>query len=169
MSDNPLHALNRSKIALLTTYKRDGTAVSTPVSVVVDRDGTVAYIRTYSHTGKAKRLRRNPAVLAAPATFRGKPLGPAIPCVAQLLEGDAAARASRRMSRHSPVIEGLAVPLTARLRKYTMLHYAITFHSPLRVSAAGPAGSIAQRGEHQQLHVVDAHASSTRARRHRSR
>ena len=65
MPDCALHALSRSKIALLTTYKRDGTAVSTPVSVVVDRDGDVAYIRTYSHTGKAKRLRRNPAVLAA--------------------------------------------------------------------------------------------------------
>jgi hypothetical protein len=118
-----LHALRRSKITLLTTYKRDGTAVSTPVSVVVD--GDVAYIRTYSHTGKAKRLRRNNTVLAAPATFRGKPLGPAIRCTADLLHGDAAARASRRISRHSPFLEGLMVPLTARLRKYSMLHYVV--------------------------------------------
>lgn len=126
MADNALHVLSRSKIALLTTYKRDGTAVSTPVSVVVDRDGEVAYIRTYGHTGKAKRLRRNTTVLAAPATFRGKPIGPAIRCMAQLLHGDAAARASREISRHSPFLEGLVVPLTARLRKYTMLHYAVT-------------------------------------------
>jgi uncharacterized protein len=126
MPDHALHALSRSKIALLTTYKRDGTAVSTPVSVVVDRDGDVAYTRTYSHTGKAKRLRRNPTALAAPATFRGKPLGPAIRCVARLLDEDAAARASRTISRHSPLLEGLVVPLTARLRRYTMLHYAVT-------------------------------------------
>ncbi len=59
MTENALQALRRSKIALLTTYKRDGTAVSTPVSIVVDRDAEVAYLRTYSHTGKAKRLRRN--------------------------------------------------------------------------------------------------------------
>jgi hypothetical protein len=124
MPERDLHGMSRSKIALLTTYKRDGTAVSTPVSVVVD--GDVAYIRTYGHTGKAKRLRRNNAVLAAPATFRGKPLGPGVPCTAELLHGDAAARASRKISRHSPFLEGLAIPLTARLRKYTMLHYAVT-------------------------------------------
>ena len=122
--DNRLDALTRSKIALLTTYKRDGTAVSTPVSVVVD--GEVAYIRTYSHTGKAKRLRRNNTLLAAPATLRGKPLGPAIRCTAELLHGDAAACASHRISRHSPFLEGLVIPLTAGLRKYTMLHYAVT-------------------------------------------
>lgn len=121
---NALHALNRSKIALLTTYKRDGTAVSTPVSIVVD--GEVAYMRTYSHTGKAKRLRRNNTLLAAPATFRGRPLGPVIRCTAQLLHGDAAARASRKISRHSLLLEGLLIPLTAQLRKYTMLHYAVT-------------------------------------------
>ncbi len=92
MADDALNTLSRSKIALLTTYKRDGTAVSTPVSIVVDRDGDVAYVRTYSHTGKAKRLRRNTAVLAAPATFRGKPLGPDIRGVAHLLHGDAAGR-----------------------------------------------------------------------------
>lgn len=125
MSDNALHALSRRKIALLTTYKRDGTAVSTPVSVAVEPDGDVAYIRTYSHTGKAKRLRRNNTVLAAPATFRGKPLGPVIRCVAQILQGEAAARASRKISRHSPFLEGLVIPLTAWLRGYTMLHYSV--------------------------------------------
>ncbi len=136
MTDKALRALSRSKIALLTTYKRDGTAVSTPVSVVVDRDGDVAYIRTYDHTGKAKRLRRNPTVLAAPATFRGRPLGPVIHGVAQILDGDAAAQASRKISRHAPLLEGLVVPLTARLRKYTMLHYAVT--APISSAGNGP-------------------------------
>lgn len=73
MSDNPLAALNRSRIALLTTYKRDGTAVSTPVSIVVERDGAVAYIRTYSHAGKAKRLRRNPPCWPRPRHFAASP------------------------------------------------------------------------------------------------
>jgi hypothetical protein len=134
MPERGLLSLSRSKITLLTTYKRDGTAVSTPVSVVVD--GDVAYIRTYSHTGKAKRLRRNSTALAAPATFRGKPLGPGIRCRAELLHGEAAARASRKISRHSPFLEGLAIPLTARLRKYTMLHYAVT-ESAVGLSGAG--------------------------------
>lgn len=129
MPDNKLHALSRRKIALLTTYKRDGTAVSTPVSIVVE--GDVAYIRTYSHTGKAKRLRRNNNVLAAPATFRGKLMGPQTRCVARILDGDTASRASRKISRRSPLLEGLLIPLAARLRKYTMLHYALTVSPPL--------------------------------------
>lgn len=128
MTDNPLRTLGRRKIALLTTYKRDGTAVATPVSIVVD--GTIAYIRTYSHTGKAKRLRRNNTVLAAPSTFKGTPVGPPIRCVARLLDGDTASRASRKVSRHSPLLEGLLIPLTARLRNYTMLHYALTVSPP---------------------------------------
>jgi hypothetical protein len=122
--DSSPRPLRQRKIALLTTYKRDGTAVSTPVSVVVD--GDVAYFRTYSHTGKAKRLRRNGTVLAAPSTFRGKPVGPANRYVAQLLQGDAAARASRKISRHSPFLEGMMIPFTARVRNFTMLHFAVT-------------------------------------------
>lgn len=129
MPDNSLHALSRRKIALLTTYKRDGTAVSTPVSIVVD--GDVAYIRTYSHTGKAKRLRRNNNVLAAPATFNGKVIGPQIRCVARILDGEAASLASRKISRRSPFLEGLLIPLTARLRRYTMLHYALALSPPV--------------------------------------
>jgi len=123
MSISHLRPLGRRKVALLATYRRNGTAVRTPVSIVVD--GDTAYIRTFGHTGKAKRIRRNNDVLVAPATFRGKPLGPEIRANAWLLNGDAARQASRRISRRSPLLEGLIVPLVARLRNYVMLHYAL--------------------------------------------
>ena len=45
---------------LLTTYRRDGTPVGTPVNIAVDGDH--AYIRTYDRAGKAKRQRHNPNV-----------------------------------------------------------------------------------------------------------
>ena len=51
------------RTALLTTYKRDGTAVSTPVTLAVDGDH--AYVRTWDSAWKAKRMRNNPAVLVA--------------------------------------------------------------------------------------------------------
>ncbi|HET9609104.1 MAG TPA: pyridoxamine 5'-phosphate oxidase family protein, partial [Acidimicrobiales bacterium] len=43
---------------LLTTYRRDGTPVSTPVHIAVV--GDIAYVRTFDPSGKLKRLRRNP-------------------------------------------------------------------------------------------------------------
>ena len=64
------------RTAQLTTYKRDGTAVPTPVTIAVDGDR--AYIRTWDSAWKAKRMRNNPAVLVAPSTVRGRATGPSI-------------------------------------------------------------------------------------------
>ena len=45
----------------LTTFRRDGTAVVTPVSLVVDdQDVGTAVMRTWRTAGKAKRIRNNP-------------------------------------------------------------------------------------------------------------
>jgi hypothetical protein len=49
----------RQKTALLTTYRRDGTPVPTPLSVAVE--GGHAYVRSWETAGKAKRLRRRRA------------------------------------------------------------------------------------------------------------
>ena len=56
----------------LTTFRRDGRAVPTPVHLVVD--GDAGFFRTWDVAGKAKRLRHTSAVRIAPATFRGRPL-----------------------------------------------------------------------------------------------
>jgi PPOX class probable F420-dependent enzyme len=71
--------------ALLTTFRRNGQAVATPVGLAV-HDGN-AYFVTWSTTGKVKRLARNPAVLLAPSTRQGRPTGPVIPGAARRLEG----------------------------------------------------------------------------------
>src|ERR1700749_3372156 len=72
-----LSSLKDTKTILLTTYKRDGTPVATPVSIAFD--GGRAFFRSYDPAWKTRRLRRNPVVQAAPANLRGKPTGPAIP------------------------------------------------------------------------------------------
>src|SRR5687767_11737197 len=56
---------------LLTTFRRDGTPVRTPVNIAVDADGERAFIRTWDATWKFKHLRNNPQVEIAPSTFRG--------------------------------------------------------------------------------------------------
>ena len=55
----------------LETYRRNGQPVRTPVWFLKE-DG-ILYVHTDDHTGKVKRIRRNPKVRVAPSHFRGKP------------------------------------------------------------------------------------------------
>ena len=64
-----LEPLRQTKTILLTTYKRDGTPVDTPVSIAFDADR--AYFRTWHKAHKTKRLRNNPNVAAAPSHTQG--------------------------------------------------------------------------------------------------
>jgi PPOX class probable F420-dependent enzyme len=76
-----LERLARQRYVLLTSYRKSGTAVSTPVHIAVE--GGHAFVRTWSTTGKFKRIVHNPAVEIAPSTLRGWPTGPAIHARAQ--------------------------------------------------------------------------------------
>jgi hypothetical protein len=61
-----------AKTILLTTYKRDGTAVGTPVSIAFDGDR--AFFRSYSKAWKTRRLRnRRTGAGAAPPRAAGDP------------------------------------------------------------------------------------------------
>jgi PPOX class probable F420-dependent enzyme len=82
-----LDVLGNARTILLTTYRRDGTAVPTPVWVV--RFGDELRVWTNPRTGKYKRIRNNPRVTVAPCSFRGTPRGPAIDGSVRLLaDGD---------------------------------------------------------------------------------
>ena len=109
---------------LLTTYRRDGTPVGTPVNIAVDGDR--AYIRTYDRAGKAKRLRNNPNVEIAPSTMRGKPTGPAMRARLRLLSGEEDRHAARALRRKHRIVHGVLVPLSHRLARYKTLHYEVT-------------------------------------------
>lgn len=108
---------------LLTTYRRDGTPVGTPVHIAVAGDH--AYIRTFDAAGKAKRLRRNPRIRIAPSTFRGRPTGPAIAGTARLLEGAEAEEAARALRHKYPILHGWLIPRLHRLRGQRTLHFRV--------------------------------------------
>lgn len=59
----------RGKYLSLTTYKRDGTAVATPVWFVKE-DGMLL-VQTDIGSGKVKRIRANPEVSVAPCNGMG--------------------------------------------------------------------------------------------------
>ncbi len=121
---SPFAPFVRQQTVLLTTYRRDGTPVGTPVNVAVDGDR--AFFRTYDAAGKTKRLRRQPEVEITPSTARGKPTGPAVRARARLLSGDEATLAREAIERKHPVLQGMFVPLFHRLRRYQTLHYELT-------------------------------------------
>ena len=116
-------ALNQfvnQKTVLLTTYRRDGTAVGTPVNIAVD--GERAFVRTFDAAWKLKRIRKNPRVEIAPSTFRGKPTGSAMGARARVLGGSESEHASRALNKKHPILHGVLVPLAHRLRGYKTIH-----------------------------------------------
>jgi len=132
-----LEPARESKTILLTTYKRDGTPVGTPVSIAFDGDR--AFFRSYDKAWKTKRLRNNPQVEFAAATLRGKTTGPPVRGCATLLAGEQAHIAARALARRHRMLQGILVPLAHRLRGYRTLHYELTA-DPVPASP-GPAAA----------------------------
>jgi PPOX class probable F420-dependent enzyme len=97
------------KYLSLTTYRRDGTPVSTPVWFV-EEDGRL-FVITAAHSYKAKRLRRNPAAMVAPCTARGIPKGDAIPVEVEFLPPEEHARVDRLMAEKYRVDRFLILPI----------------------------------------------------------
>jgi PPOX class probable F420-dependent enzyme len=97
------------KYLSLTTYRRDGTPVSTPVWFV-EEDGRV-FVITAAHSYKAKRLRRNPAAMVAPCTARGVPQGDAVPVEVEFLPPDEHARVDRLVAEKYRVDRVLILPI----------------------------------------------------------
>ena len=119
-----LRPLAASHDMLLETRRRDGTWVPTPVNPYVDGDRVL--FRTWSTSGKAKRLRNVAEVRIAPCTRRGRRTGEQLVGCAQRLESRQADRAASLINRRYPLLQGIAVRLYHRLRGLTTQHYEIT-------------------------------------------
>ncbi len=123
MPNDSLDTLRDTKTILLTTYKRNGDPVPTPVSLAFD--GERAFFRSYDKAWKTKRLRNNPDVEVAPSNMNGKATGPGFPARAQLLEGDDAKLAAKALARRHRLLQALLVPLFHRLMRYRTVHYEL--------------------------------------------
>jgi hypothetical protein len=65
-----LSALAAEKFVSLTTFKKDGAAVATPMWI--GRDGDHLFVWTPADSWKAKRVKNNPRVVLAPSARGGK-------------------------------------------------------------------------------------------------
>ncbi|GIF16930.1 PPOX class F420-dependent oxidoreductase [Actinoplanes teichomyceticus] len=83
-----LEQLGSEKYVLLTTFRKDGRAVPTPLWVVPDGGGLAFW--TPADAGKVKRIRNNGRVTVAACDVRGRPRGDAVEAIARI--GDAADR-----------------------------------------------------------------------------
>ena len=101
---NDLDVVNANRYVQLTTFRRTGTPVSSPVWIA--RDGAELVVITVDPTGKLKRLAHTSRVELRPCDFRGR-----VPEGAPTYAGTA-------VVDRSP--EGVAAVKRAMARKYLM-------------------------------------------------
>jgi PPOX class probable F420-dependent enzyme len=80
--------LGDADYVLLTTFRKSGVPVPTPVWVV--RNGDELQVWSNPAAGKLKRIRNSGRVELAPCSLRGKPRGRSVEGVARLLTDDEA-------------------------------------------------------------------------------
>jgi PPOX class probable F420-dependent enzyme len=101
--------LDRHKYLSLTTYRRDGRPVATPVWFVVD-EGKI-YVSTGESTGKVRRLRRDPRVTAGPSDGRGRLRGATFEAVASFVPAAEEPRVEAMFDRKYPVAKPVLLVL----------------------------------------------------------
>ena len=85
------------KYLSITSYRRDGSGVSTPVWFATEGDRLL--VMTDSRSGKVKRIRRNPYVTIAPCSAKGKPKAKGMPAHAKILPASEVERSKRLIER----------------------------------------------------------------------
>lgn len=85
------------KYVSLTTFRRDGTPVSTPVWFVAENGNLL--VETDGNSYKVKRIRRNDEVTVAPCNAMGRVTGDVVPAHAAILAADELPRVERLLHR----------------------------------------------------------------------
>ncbi|WP_439660821.1 PPOX class F420-dependent oxidoreductase [Lentzea sp. HUAS TT2] len=115
--------LAEGKYLLLTTFRKNGTAVPTPVWVVPGESDEVIYAWSATDSGKVKRIRRSGDVEVGPCDVRGNPKGDSVKAHATLLDEAASDDVRSRISK-----------------KYGLFGWVTVFGSKLRRGRTGSIG-----------------------------
>ncbi|MCY0928812.1 PPOX class F420-dependent oxidoreductase [Streptomyces sp. H27-H1] len=131
-----IEELGRAKYVSLTTFRKDGTAVATPVWAVAE--GDELYVWTRSDSWKVKRIRNNAQVTVVACDVRGR-----------VAEGAVAVEAEARLLD----VAGLKGVRKLLLRKYTWQFWLLDVpatvfrrgerpHTAIAVRLAPPAAKL---------------------------
>ena len=110
------------KYVSLTSFKRDGTGIATPVWFVTD-DGRVLVL-TASESFKVKRISRNPEVTLAPCSASGRVRGEPVPARAELLPKSELHRVEQLMNRKYRTDRLLILPIYRLVQRLRGVHGA---------------------------------------------
>lgn len=114
MDDTLVERLGAGKYLLVTSYRRSGTPVATPVWVV--RDGDALGVWTAADSGKVKRIRNRADVLVGPCDVRGRPTDEQVAATAEICDPATTARYRGLIARKYGVLGRLTL-LGSRLRR----------------------------------------------------
>jgi uncharacterized protein len=89
--------IQHQKYISLTTFRKTGVGVSTPVWF--GEQAGKLYVMTRSDMGKTKRIRNNPQVRVAPCTMRGTVTGAEFAATARILPPEEHAQARQTINR----------------------------------------------------------------------
>jgi PPOX class probable F420-dependent enzyme len=120
--------IGRSKYVSLITYRKDGTAVATPVWHAVN--GGELFIVSAAEAWKVKRIRNNSQVVVTVCGVRGKiaPGAPSAPGTARLLD-EAGTESARTLLARKYVLSRMGnwFTKTLHLRRPPVVGIAVTF------------------------------------------
>lgn len=131
--------LGRSPYTLLSTFRRDGTAVAVPVWAAMD-NGRL-YVRSERAAGKVKRLARTGRAVVAPCDAVGRALAPGSAARGRILAADEEPTAERALARRYGAVRE-AFERTVDLMRIDMCYLELTPDTH-----AEPAGSDREPGE----------------------
>ncbi|MBT2419430.1 PPOX class F420-dependent oxidoreductase [Streptomyces sp. ISL-22] len=114
MDDTSPARLGAGKYLLITSYRKNGTGVATPVWVVPD--GDALGIWTVADSWKVKRIRARGDVLVGPCDLRGRPTGEQVPATAEICDEATSARYRALIARKYGITGRLTL-LGSRLRR----------------------------------------------------
>jgi uncharacterized protein len=97
------------KYLSLTTFKRDGTGVATPVWFVTDNGHLL--VETDADSYKVKRIRRDPHVRIAVCDARGRSRGKAVEAEAKILPAEERERVERLLAQKYRIERFTVYPL----------------------------------------------------------
>ncbi|WP_405468323.1 PPOX class F420-dependent oxidoreductase [Streptomyces canus] len=114
MDDTQLERLGAGKYLLLTSFRKNGTPVATPVWVVRDEDTLGVW--SAADAWKVKRIRARADVLVGPCDLRGNPTGDQIPATAEICDAATTARYRQLLARKYGIVGRLSL-FGSRLRR----------------------------------------------------
>lgn len=130
------------KYIQITSFRRDGTGVDTPVWFVQENGRLL--VQTDGGSYKVKRIRRNPSVLVAPCNAFGRLRAEPVAARAEVLAGPEAGQAERLLRRKYRADLAVIMPIRSL---QGVLHIGRPHRKQviLAITPAAPAGGSADR------------------------